>query len=106
MYSDKRKKRVYRVILTLLLAVVILCTLKILPRLKRDMTTESVTALKSAIEQSARQCYVVEGAYPPDLKYLEDNYGVKVNTNDFYITYDAFASNMAPNVIVTPKEVK
>ena len=35
-----------------------------------------------AVQQSALQCYTVEGAYPPNLEYLEENYGLRVNTTD------------------------
>ena len=36
--------------------------------------------------------------YPPSLAYLTENYGLQVNTEDFYVTYDAFASNLPPTV--------
>ena len=35
-----------------------------------------------------------------DLAYLQENYGLSVNTRDFYIHYDAFASNLPPDVRV------
>ena len=61
-------------------------------------------AIREAIRRSALQCYVVEGVYPPNLQYLQDNYGLEVNTEDFYVTYDAFASNLPPTVLVTSKK--
>ena len=68
-----------------------------------DLDEETVTAIQDAIRKSALQCYVVEGVYPPDLQYLEDNYGLQVNTRDFYVTYEAFASNLPPTVRVTAR---
>jgi hypothetical protein len=43
---------------------------------------------------------VVEGVYPPNLAYLEDNYGLQINTRDFYVHYQAFSSNLPPEVRV------
>ena len=67
---------------------------------------ESITAIREAVERGAKQCYVVEGIYPPSLDYLQENYGLQVNTRDFYITYDAIGSNVPPYVKVTAKQKK
>lgn len=68
-----------------------------------ELEAEALAALKAAIESRALQCYVVEGVYPSSLSYLEENYGLQINTKDYYVTYDAFASNLPPNVWVTGK---
>ena len=60
-------------------------------------------AIRRTVENSARQCYVIEGVYPPDLKYLEENYGLQINTDEFYIQYDIYASNQPPSVKVVGK---
>jgi hypothetical protein len=67
----------------------------------RDIDDSSALVIREAVQRSALQCYAVEGAYPPDLRYLEENYGLQVNQQDFYVTYDAFASNLPPTVRVT-----
>ena len=69
----------------------------------RDLSDESAAAIKNAIRRGALQCYAVEGIYPPTLEYLEENYGLQVNSRDFYIRYDIFASNIAPEITVTAK---
>ena len=46
---------------------------------------------------------MVEGVYPPDLHYLEENYGLQINTAEFYVVYDIYASNMPPTVKVVAK---
>lgn len=69
----------------------------------REIAEQSAAAVKAAVTRSALQCYVVEGVYPPDLAYLEEHYGLRLNRDDYYITYDAFASNLPPDVRVTPK---
>ena len=104
MYSDrleKRKSWILWLVLILLLASAVLLVFG--DDGGRDLSDNSATAIRAAVQRSALQCYAVEGAYPPDLQYLEDNYGLQVNTQDFYVTYEAFASNLPPTVRVTRK---
>ncbi len=60
-------------------------------------------SLRNAILDSAKQCCAIEGSYPPSLSYLEQNYGLVVNRNDYTITYETFADNVMPNVVVSAK---
>ena len=104
MYSDSEKSMP----LWLLPAVLVLVCFVLFGILRtsgfgRTISEEGAVAIEDAVRRSALQCYAVEGVYPPDLAYLEENYGLQVNTRDYYVTYEAFASNVAPNVIVTPK---
>ena len=103
MYSDKKTPLILRLLpgLLLLIAAGLLVLFFVLPR--KDISTESVKAIQEAVERSARQCYAVEGIYPPNLEYLQDHYGLQVNTKDFVVRYEAFASNLPPQVIVKVK---
>ena len=105
MYRD-RKKHPLRLLLAIACFVLILLGIFYSQKgnTDRDMDEESLLSVKSAIQRSALQCYVVEGVYPPDLAYLQDNYGLQVNTDDFYIVYDAFAENLPPDVLVSRKK--
>ncbi|MBE6017520.1 MAG: hypothetical protein E7233_07930 [Lachnospiraceae bacterium] len=64
---------------------------------------EAAESIRQAVQQCALQCYTVEGAYPPNLEYLKENYGLRVNTTDYYVTYEAFAQNQMPDVRVTKR---
>lgn len=57
-----------------------------------------------AIQQAVRQCYALEGAYPPDLGYLEAHYGLLLNTEDYRFKYEVPAGNFPPIVEVYPHE--
>ncbi|MDD5017287.1 MAG: hypothetical protein PHO15_04205 [Eubacteriales bacterium] len=46
------------------------------------------------------QCYALEGAYPPDLNYLEQNYGLQLNEDKYIYHYEMFATNILPDVQV------
>lgn len=65
-----------------------------------DLDSASAQALRQAVLQAAVQCYAVEGSYPASLDYLEENYGLLVNHDRFIVTYEAFASNLMPQVNV------
>ena len=77
MYSDKKTPLFIRIlpVILLLLAVGMLTLFFLLPR--KDISTESTAAIREAVERSARQCYAVEGIYPPNLQYLQDHYGLR-----------------------------
>ena len=102
MYVDKKRRRwpwVAAVAVILIAAVLIVHqTVQVSAQ---NLQEESAVALKAAIQKNALQCYVVEGAYPPSLDYLEENYGLQINRKDFYVVYDVFASNLPPYVQVT-----
>lgn len=47
------------------------------------------------------QCYATEGFYPPNLDYLEENYNLELRKDEFLYFYDAFSSNIMPDLIVS-----
>ena len=104
MYQDKRKNYWPLAVGILLLVLVVGgLSLAAFSRSGKDISEEGAVAIEEAIRRCCSQCYVVEGVYPPTLAYMEENYGLKVNTKDYYITYSAFASNLPPTIIVTVK---
>ena len=61
---------------------------------------QQARAIEDAVSERALQCYVIENAYPESLAYLEDNYGLTVNKEDFKIVYTPYAENLPPDVKV------
>lgn len=59
--------------------------------------------VRDAIKNAALTCYAAEGAYPDHLDYLRTNYGLAYNENKYYVSYDAFASNLMPEIIVSER---
>ena len=59
--------------------------------------------VRDAIRQAVVTCYAVEGAYPDSLAYLKEHYGLKYNADQFFVSYDAFASNLMPDIRVVRK---
>jgi hypothetical protein len=104
MYSDRKTNRIAP-ILAIVLVFLLLCVLLflVLGSSGKDLEEDGAMAIQDAVRRHALQCYVVEGVYPPDLAYLEENYGLQVNTRDYYVVYDAFASNIPPTIRVIKK---
>lgn len=61
---------------------------------------ENMRILQDAANRAVVQCYAAEGMYPPDINYLEENYGLLVDYENYIIHYEAFAANVFPTVIV------
>lgn len=66
-------------------------------------SSQSEESIRQAILASAKQCAAIESSYPASLEYLEQRYGLSVNHSDYVITYESFASNVAPDVVVSAR---
>ena len=55
---------------------------------------------EQAVKKAIVQCYAIEGRYPFDLSYLEENYSLTIDQSKFYIYYDCFSSNIMPDYAV------
>ncbi len=103
MYIDKKRAR-WPYVAGILAALIIVIAILAARRASAPALAQtSADAVQQAIARSALQCYVVEGVYPPSLDYLEQRYGLRINTADYYVTYDSFASNLPPDVRVIEK---
>lgn len=59
--------------------------------------------VRDAVKNAALTCYAVEGAYPDDIDYLREHYGLAYNEERYMIYYDAFASNVLPDIRVVER---
>lgn len=60
---------------------------------------ENLEIIENNIRHSVIVCYSQEGSYPPDIAYLEENYGLKIS-DEYNVVYDIFASNIMPQIKV------
>lgn len=70
---------------------------------QRNARVQGAAALRESILNAAKQCAAIEGSYPSDLQRLEDSYGLTINHDDYVISYECFADNIAPSVVVSPR---
>lgn len=73
----------------------------------RGIETASGNAQTQLVQDAVRRavvtCYAVEGAYPTGLDYLVKNYGLIYDDDHYFVIYDAFASNILPEIRVIEK---
>lgn len=62
-----------------------------------------IETVKNAVRNAVVTCYAVEGIYPQSVDYLVDNYGLAYDESRFVVFYDAFASNITPEIRVAVK---
>ena len=104
MYSDRKDLRHVKWLIGLVILLVLLIALALAAEnIGKTLENDASDAIRETILTGAHQCYCVEGMYPASLDYLQEHYGIQINTDDYYITYSAFASNLPPSVTVTKK---
>lgn len=71
-----------------------------LARLARQSREAGLRVALQAVERAVMLCYALEGAFPPDLQYLVDHYGLIVNKDKFVYLYEPVAANIRPIIRV------
>ncbi|MBR2562559.1 MAG: hypothetical protein IKE31_10505 [Eubacterium sp.] len=96
----KKKTRNWLIGIVIIVIAVILIAVPLSRQAHTEKSADSVKSITDTILQRALQCYVIEGAYPMSLEYLEENYGLTVNKEDYLIMYTPYAENLPPEVKV------
>lgn len=60
--------------------------------------------LTEAIQHDIIHCYCVEGMYPPNVKYMQNHYGLTYDDDKFIIDYEYIGSNIMPKVMIIQKQ--
>ena len=82
-------------------AVAALATGAIAGRIGRGVSEEELALLSQQVRRAAVACYASEGRYPQSLDYLEHEYGLRYDSVRYAVRYDAFASNVMPDISVS-----
>lgn len=64
----------------------------------------NVESVQKTVEKYVVECYAVEGSYPADLYYLQENYGLILDEDNYIYDYEVFASNVMPKISVIVKQ--
>ncbi len=89
------------VIRLLAIAAVLVAAVLLVNRIGTAQETAETEIVRNAVKNAALTCYAVEGAYPDSVEYLREHYRLAYDEDRYLITYDAFASNMIPDIWVT-----
>ena len=92
------------VIIALLITVGILCVLlgfkTAISDLDKGRDEKAAVQLEESIRRAAVACYAAEGRYPPNLDYIKEHYGVRVNEEAYTVFYEVDAENLMPDITV------
>ena len=96
-----KRRKIYIILLAVvvILAIVYFVMFKY-PDIRKNVLEESRESIRKTVIEKAIECYAVEGVYPENLEYLEKNYSLVVNHEEFIVCYTAYANNMMPDVQV------
>ena len=95
-----RKEIAIVLLMVLLLAGVFM----LVSRLSSTQSSAQTQFVQDAVRNAALTCYAVEGAYPEDVEYLRQNYGLAYDQDRYMVSYDASMGNMVPVIYVTEVE--
>ena len=101
--ADIKKRRTVVIVAMVCAAMLALACWFGVGAIEDNLREQSALSLRNAILDGALQCCAIEGSYPSSLAYLEENYGLVINHDDYIITYEAFAQNIPPSVVVLPR---
>ena len=65
-----------------------------------EVSEQGRTKLENAVRRAAVACYAAEGAYPPDVAYMVEHYGLTVDESRYIVHYEIFAENLMPDITV------
>ena len=71
-----------------------------LRQVREEISAQGRTKLEDAVRRATVACYAAEGAYPPDVNYLIEHYGLSVDGSRYIVHYDIFAENLMPDITV------
>lgn len=69
-----------------------------------NYSEQKLSEVRDTVLSYVAQCFALEGAYPPDLDYLTENYGLQLDKEHYIYHYDIYASNVLPDVRVFARE--
>jgi len=99
------KKKKQKILLTIIAWCAVLgCFLGAVLNLDNGQEEKRKEQLETAVRRAAVACYAAEGAYPQDLAYMQQHYGVRYDEKRYKIVYSVFASNLMPDITVLDKE--
>ena len=83
------------------IVLVLAAAVLLVNRISTAQDAAETDIVRDAVKNAALTCYAVEGAYPDSVEYLREHYRLAYDEDRYLITYDAFASNMIPDIWVT-----
>ena len=71
-----------------------------LENVSETVQEEQLKSTEQAIRRATVQCYAIEGHYPQSFSYLEEHYGLRVDSQRYLVHYQSVGSNLMPQIQV------
>lgn len=88
---------------SLILLAVLAFVLTAVTNLEQGKQAQDIRQLEQVLHRTAVACYAVEGAYPPNVEYMREHYGLTYDESRYLVHYELFASNFMPEITVMEK---
>lgn len=102
-YANARLRTVKRVLILVIVAALIVVAVFAAGAAQASAREQAVVTVRESVLNAAKQCCAVEGSYPASLAHLESDYGLVINHDDYVVSYEWFADNILPSVVVTAR---
>lgn len=108
MYKEPTKEQRIKTrnrIITVVVAVIALAVALVIAinAIFASAREQGAASIRNTILSAAMQCAAIEGSFPTNLSYLEDNYDLRVNHDDYVVIYEVLGSNVLPSIVVMPR---
>ncbi|MDW7657024.1 MAG: hypothetical protein SCM11_07600 [Bacillota bacterium] len=89
------------VIIALLVSLLVLLLVwRSFGNLQTRSRESGLQTVEAAVAQTVMQCYALEGAYPPNLEYLQTHYGLILDEAHYAFVYEVVGDNIYPIIDV------
>lgn len=102
-YAQQKKRNVKRLATVIIIVALLVVIFFALLAAQASARTQAALSVRESVLNAAKQCCAVEGSYPASLDYLESKYGLVINHDDYVVSYEWFADNVLPSVVVTAR---
>lgn len=77
-----------------------------LDTLSGEAQKQRKVSLENAVWRGITQCYAIEGRYPESLEYLQKEYGLQYDSEEFLVDYQVTGANLMPDVTVIERQAR
>lgn len=100
-FVTPKKRFPFSAFLSVLLILFVLIGFSILlNHIGKSNEDEQMKILETAVTRTITECYALEGAYPPNIDYLSEHYGLTYDTEQYFIDYQYIGANLRPDVTI------
>ena len=97
----KKKHTMHTVIISIAVSATLIIMLAVMSgRILSSNESEQQIILENAVSRSITECYALDGAYPPDINYLVEHYGLTYDNSRYFIDYQYIGANIPPDVTI------